>query len=92
MEKRALYEIIKAGVQAPSGDNTQPWIIKPLENYDYFILLAPECEPDFFDVENYATFVACGAFLENVRYRRSKKPEIMSLRRDVEGFIQEYIN
>ena len=47
MEKWALYEIIKAGVQAPSGGNTQPWIIKPLENYDSFILLAPEYEPDF---------------------------------------------
>ncbi|MBS3071749.1 hypothetical protein J4408_02055 [Candidatus Pacearchaeota archaeon] len=72
MEKPTFYKIIQAGIQAPSGDNIQPWKVISGINFDSFTLKFVKHKKDFFDVNNFATFLSCGAFLENMSIATEK--------------------
>lgn len=60
-----ILKLIEAGIQAPSADNCQPWKFKVLD--DGFELWMDHSRMGlFFDVEQVATKISCGAVLENV--------------------------
>lgn len=60
-----LIKLIEVGIQAPSGDNWQPWKFKLLAN-GFELWLDPENMGEFFDVNLVATEISCGALIENV--------------------------
>lgn len=60
-----LLNLIEAGVQAPSADNCQPWKFKLIAN-GFELWLDPANMGLFFDVEQVATQMSCGAVIENV--------------------------
>lgn len=66
MEEELFFKIIKIGIQAPSGDNTQPWIIKPDKKYESFTISVKKDEDDFFDIGNSAIMIDSGTFLKNI--------------------------
>jgi len=66
MNEEDFFKIVSAGIQAPSGDNLQPWEIHPSKDYNSFKLYGVEDKEDFFDVANSATHISGGAFLENI--------------------------
>jgi molybdopterin/thiamine biosynthesis adenylyltransferase len=58
--------LVRAGIQAPSGDNAQPWKFNfDTEHIDLF--LDREKDPSFFNVNQIASLISCGAVLENIR-------------------------
>ncbi len=63
--KEQILKLIEAGIQAPSADNGQPWKFKIFD--DGFELWLDETNMGlFFDVKQVATYMSCGALLENV--------------------------
>ncbi|MCA9459761.1 MAG: hypothetical protein KC550_04400, partial [Nanoarchaeota archaeon] len=66
-DRDIFCKIIKCAIQAPSGDNLQPWIIKPKSNFNSFDLSLETEKDDFFDVDNTASFISTGTFLENLK-------------------------
>ncbi|MCA9495574.1 MAG: hypothetical protein KC589_01415 [Nanoarchaeota archaeon] len=66
MDRDIFVKIIKCAIQAPSGDNLQPWIIKPDKDFNSFNLSIKSEEDDFFDVDNTASFLSTGTFLKNL--------------------------
>lgn len=65
IEKNAIIKIIDAGIQAPSGDNCQPWQVYldgeglRIRNLDYK-------DTSLYNVKNTASYVAIGAMIENM--------------------------
>ncbi len=60
-----LEYLVKAAVQAPSGDNIQPWrFVGGEETLDVY--MDPEVDDSFFNVHNIATLIATGAAIENI--------------------------
>ena len=58
--------LVKTGIQAPSGDNAQPW--KFAYDTDYInLFLDREKDTSFFNVNQIASLISCGAVLENIR-------------------------
>ncbi len=57
--------ILQAAVQAPSGDNCQPWRFHA-DQQKIKLSMRPEVDRSLFNVEQYATLIACGAVLENM--------------------------
>ncbi|PKM12374.1 MAG: hypothetical protein CVV13_05660 [Gammaproteobacteria bacterium HGW-Gammaproteobacteria-3] len=60
-----IVDLITAGIQAPSADNGQPWKFKLLDK-GFELWLDPANMGLFFDVDQIATKISCGALLENV--------------------------
>jgi len=60
-----LY-LMKAGQQAPSGENTQPWLLNRNKN-TIDVHLNPKADPSLFNVKQIASAIACGAVIENIR-------------------------
>ena len=58
--------LVQAAVQAPSGDNAQPWQFS-LAGNDIHVFLNPQADMSFFNVRQTASTIACGAALENMR-------------------------
>ncbi|GAB7023997.1 ThiF family adenylyltransferase [Salidesulfovibrio brasiliensis] len=57
--------MIRAGIRAPSGDNVQPWRFhKDWPGLDLMVDRA--ADQSFFNVEQSASIMACGAALENI--------------------------
>jgi sulfur-carrier protein adenylyltransferase/sulfurtransferase len=61
----AMRQIIEAGIQAPSGDNVQPWNFKHTED-KIQLYLNPAADPSFFNFRQYASLISCGAVIENM--------------------------
>ncbi|SOB58264.1 UBA/THIF-type NAD/FAD binding protein [Pseudodesulfovibrio profundus] len=57
--------IIRAGMQAPSGDNVQPWRFKQ-DDTGVDIFMESAADDSLFNVQQAATIVACGAAVENM--------------------------
>lgn len=57
--------VIRAGMQAPSGDNCQPWRFSD-EDGRISLLLDKGVDESFFNVRQAASIVACGAAMENM--------------------------
>lgn len=58
--------LVNAGIQAPSGDNAQPWKFR-LQDNAILLYLDREADRSFFNVNQLASIIACGAVLENIR-------------------------
>ena len=63
--------ILKAGQQAPSGENTQPWKLSYKTNTIH-LELDPEADKSLFNVNQIASIIACGAVAENIKISASK--------------------
>jgi len=62
-----IKEIVRCGGRAPSGDNLQPWhFIWHTKQNLLQLFFVPERGNSFFDVNNYAPYIALGAVIENV--------------------------
>lgn len=72
MDKETFEKIIKIGIQAPSGDNTQPWKVIPSKDLDSFTLFCEKEEIDFFDTKNSALMICSGTFLKNIEIAAQK--------------------
>lgn len=58
--------IIKAGIQAPSGDNAQPWTFAKSNN-QIGLYLDRAADDSFFNVNQMASLISCGAVIENMK-------------------------
>jgi molybdopterin/thiamine biosynthesis adenylyltransferase len=58
--------IIKAGIQAPSGDNAQPWKFS-FKDSTIFLYLNRDADHSFFNINQIASIISCGAVLENMQ-------------------------
>lgn len=64
--EQVLTYIIRAGMRAPSGDNAQPWKFRLQENTILFYL-DRDADCSFFNINQLASIISCGAVLENMR-------------------------
>ncbi len=62
--------LIKAGIQAPSGDNCQPWNFGRKKN-QIDLYLNKEKDLSFFNVNQIASLISCGSVLENIKIAAS---------------------
>jgi molybdopterin/thiamine biosynthesis adenylyltransferase len=70
IEKSVIEYLIRAGIQAPSGDNCQPWKFEIKKNrIDLF--LDQNKDQSFFNVNQVASLISCGAVLENIKIAAS---------------------
>jgi len=60
-----IEKLCTAGSRAPSGGNSQPWLVKVNRN-TLSIYLDPKRSESFLDVGYYASFFSIGCFLENL--------------------------
>lgn len=60
-----IQKILEAGVQAPSGSNSQPWEFKIRDNWIYIFAL-PEKDHPVLNYRYRGTWVAHGALIENI--------------------------
>ncbi|MBU4526283.1 MAG: ThiF family adenylyltransferase [Desulfomicrobium sp.] len=58
--------LVQAAIQAPSGDNAQPWQFR-LTGNDIHVFLNPQADMSFFNIRQTASIIACGAAMENIR-------------------------
>lgn len=65
-----LAYILEAGIQAPSGDNVQPWKFKVLEN-SIHLFLDRNADDSFFNMNQIASVISCGAAIENIKIAAS---------------------
>ena len=63
--------ILQAAIRAPSGDNCQPWRFR-VDHNRISLYLRPEVDRSLFNVEQYASLIACGAAVENMRMAASR--------------------
>jgi hypothetical protein len=61
-----LHYILRAGIQASSGDNVQPWKFQVNEN-TISLYLDRNADNSFFNVNQLASIISCGAVIENMR-------------------------
>lgn len=73
--------ILEAGVQAPSGDNAQPWKFSLDKNHIH-VLVDRDRDRSFFNVDQVASVISCGAVVENIRIAATS----FGLETRVEGF------
>ncbi len=60
-----VKKIVEAGIQAPSGDNCQPWEFK-ITNDSISIFNVPDRDRSFYNLNNLASMVSHGAVIENI--------------------------
>lgn len=65
LSRKALEFLIEAGCQAPSGDNAQPWKFSAADN-SVHVLLDRQADDSFFNVNQIASIISCGAVIENI--------------------------
>ncbi len=61
-----ILKILEAGIQAPSGENSQPWRFR-VEGERVWLFNRPEADGSLFNFHQNGSYVAHGALLENVR-------------------------
>lgn len=66
-----LNFLIKAGIQAPSGDNAQPWRFKKSNNA-IDVYLDRASDDSFFNINQIASIISCGAVIENIKIAAMK--------------------
>ena len=65
-----IKKILEAGVQAPSGGNSQPWKFKISDN-QVDIFYFPEKDHPILNFKNRGTLIAHGALIENIKIAAS---------------------
>lgn len=67
---KVMEYIIQAGMQAPSGENTQPW--KFMINGNYItVCINKDADHSFFNTQQRASLLSCGAVIENIKIAAS---------------------
>ena len=66
LPQATMHYIIRAGIQAPSGDNVQPWKFA-VQGNTLSLYLDRHADQSFFNVNQIASIISCGAVLENMR-------------------------
>lgn len=66
LSEPVLHYLLEAGVQAPSGDNAQPWFFS-VSNEKIGIFIDPKKDQSFFNVDQIASVISAGAVAENIR-------------------------
>ncbi len=64
--KELFHYLIKAGIQAPSGDNAQPWKFS-FDSDSIKIFLDDKADLSFFNVNQSASLISIGAAVENIK-------------------------
>jgi len=67
MKDSVLQEILNLAVQAPSGDNTQPWKFKKISENSIEIIAWGSKDNPIFNYKNIPTLIAIGAVVENIK-------------------------
>ncbi len=62
--------LIRSGIQAPSGDNCQPWKFERKKDH-IDLYLDRKKDLSFFNVNQIASLISCGAVLENIKIAAS---------------------
>lgn len=78
LQEEALRYLVMAGIQAPSGDNAQPWKFS-ITNNQVSVLIDSDADHSFFNVNQIASIISCGAAIENIKVASSLfgvEPEI----------------
>ena len=57
--------LLRAAIQAPSGDNVQPWRFRH-DGQTISVMLDPAADQSFFNVRQVASIISCGAAIENI--------------------------
>src|SRR3989338_3222161 len=65
ISKEDILKIIKAGTQAPSGDNSQPWEFK-IQGDKVFVYNLPNRDNPILNFEQRGAYIAHGALIENM--------------------------
>ena len=65
LSEQTMQQIVEAGIQAPSGDNVQPWKFR-CGSDSVSLMLNRESDISFFNFRQYASLIACGAAMENM--------------------------
>lgn len=68
--ENVIKYIIDAGIQAPSGDNIQPWKFSFQPN-QIRLYIDKKRDISFFNVNQIASIISCGAVLENMKLAAS---------------------
>ncbi len=67
MNKIIINKILEAAVQAPSGDNVQPWKFHVSDNFTIIKLYnLPEKDNSYYNYQQSASYIAHGALIENI--------------------------
>lgn len=74
-----ILKILRAAVQAPSGDNSQPWKFRIMGNL-ILVHNIPGRDGSLFNFRNRGDFVAHGALIENMRIAASQFGYYASIR------------
>ncbi|MFO8033321.1 MAG: ThiF family adenylyltransferase [Desulfohalobiaceae bacterium] len=67
---QVMRYLLRAGIQAPSGDNAQPWKFAVQDN-QIRLYLDREADHSFFNAQQLASIISCGSVLENLRVAAS---------------------
>lgn len=65
IQKETIQKILEAGVQAPSGSNSQPWRFEVADE-TVSIFMVPEKDHPVLNVNQWGTLFAIGALIENI--------------------------
>ncbi|TSC63564.1 MAG: hypothetical protein Athens041674_53 [Parcubacteria group bacterium Athens0416_74] len=65
IDRDVISRILHAGVQAPSGDNSQPWSFK-IDGDAIIVLCHPQMDHPVLNVDARGTYLATGALIENM--------------------------
>lgn len=71
VSREVIEAILKAGIRAPSGENSQPWQFK-VEGERIWLLNRPEADQSLYNFHQNGSFVAHGALLTNMRIAAGK--------------------
>ncbi|WNB77251.1 nitroreductase family protein [Methylomonas koyamae] len=67
MDSQKIKKIIDAAIQAPSGDNVQPWKLELARDFGRLdIYNLPDLDTSYYNYRQAAAYVAHGALLENI--------------------------
>lgn len=67
MDKQTIEKILDAAVNAPSGDNVQPWRFEISEDFSRVDLYnLPERDDSYYNYQQAAAYIAHGAVIENI--------------------------
>ncbi len=69
VNRSTMEYLVKAAIQAPSGDNAQPWkfsISSEDREPAVSLFIDPSADNSFFNVRQIATIISCGAAIENI--------------------------
>lgn len=67
MDSQNIKKIIEAAIQAPSGDNVQPWKLEVSGDWRTLVIFnLPELDTSYYNYRQAADYVAHGALIENI--------------------------